>query len=139
MLPEAIFLPVAALAIWTCLFVFWLGFKRVAAVRSRKLKPSDFRVGESSAVPVELSVMNRHLMNLLEMPVLFYVVCLAFYVVHQVSPGVVWLAIAFVASRFAHSWVHLRTNHILHRVLVFAVSNLLLLAMWVWFVQRVLA
>jgi hypothetical protein len=139
MRPEFIFLPVAALALWTCVFVFLMGWTRIAAVRARRLKPSDFRIGESAAVPAAMTLLNRHLMNLLEMPVLFYVACLAFYVTHLASPGVVWLAVAFVTSRFAHSWVHLRTNNILHRVIVFAISNLILLAMWVWFVQRVLS
>jgi len=138
MRPESIFLPVAALALWTCVFMFWMGYRRISAVRGRKLKPSDFRIGESAAVPPEMTLLNRHFMNLLEMPVLFYVACLAFYVTHQTSPEVVWLAVAFVVLRFAHSWVHLRTNNILHRVIVFAISNLILLAMWVWFVERVL-
>jgi len=119
--------------------MFWMGYRRISAVRGRKLKPSDFRIGESAAVPAEMTLLNRHFMNLLEMPVLFYVVCLAFYVTHQTSPGVVWLAVAFVVSRFGHSWVHLRKNNVLHRAIVFAFSNLILLAMWVWFVKRVLS
>ena len=34
-------------------------------------------------MPADVTVWNRNLMNLLEMPLLFYVVSIAFYVTHR--------------------------------------------------------
>ena len=35
--------------------------------------PADFRLGESANVPENIKLVNRNYMNLLELPVLFYV------------------------------------------------------------------
>ena len=136
--PEFVFVPMAVLALWTCVVLFYLGAKRVAAVRSRRLAPSDFRMGDSPAVPTELIVINRNLTNLLEMPVLFYVVCLSLYVTHLVVPGIVWLASVFTLLRMLHSLVQINTAWILRRLIVFASSNLVLLGLWIWFLARLL-
>jgi hypothetical protein len=92
-------------------------------------------VGESPDVPEAVRVPNRNLMNLLEMPVLFYVVCTAFYVTGRAHPGVVSLAWAYVGLRVAHSLVHLTYNRVQHRFLLFAASNIVLMVLWVRFVS----
>src|SRR4051812_40915259 len=61
------------------------GFRRVAAVRARQVKPHDFALGESAAVPPTVALPNRNFMNLMEVPVLFYVVCLTYYVTQRVD------------------------------------------------------
>jgi len=70
-------------------------------------------------------------MNLLELPVLFYVVCLAFFVTGKVDTLAVVLAWAYVALRAAHSVIHLSYNNVFHRLSVYAASNVVLLALWV--------
>jgi hypothetical protein len=138
MKPESIFAPVSALAIWTGCLVFWTGFVRIRAVRRGRAARDAFRLGEAPGVPADVSVVNRNLMNLLEMPVLFYVVCIAFYATRHVDLGLLKLAWVFVAFRFLHSVIHLTTNRVLHRLSAFAASNVVLLMMWIRFVRRVL-
>lgn len=67
-------------------------------------------------------------MNLLELPVLFYAICLAVYVTHRVDPLDVGLAWGFLALRVAHSLVHLGYNNVRHRLVVFGIGNVVLLA-----------
>jgi hypothetical protein len=138
MKPESIFAPVSALAIWTAIVVFLTGFVRIRAVRQGRAPRGAFRLGEAPGVPADVTVVNRNLMNLLEMPVLFYVVCIAFYVTRHVDHGLVTLAWLFVALRVLHSLIHLTTNRVLHRLTAFALSNVVLLTMWIRFVRRVL-
>jgi len=138
MKPESIFAPVSALAIWTAIVVFLTGFVRIRAVRQGRAPRGAFRLGEAPGVPADVTVVNRNLMNLLEMPVLFYVVCIAFYVTRHVDHGLVTLAWLFVALRVLHSLIHLTTNRGLHRLTAFALSNVVLLTMWIRFVRRVL-
>jgi hypothetical protein len=135
---EAIFGPVSVLAVWTAGVLFMTGLRRVIAVRSRRLRQGAFRYGESPDVPDDLKVWNRNLMNLLEMPILFYVVCIGFYVTRHVTPGVVMLGWAYVALRMLHSLVHLTSNHIVTRLTVFTVGNVVLLATWIKFMRHVL-
>jgi hypothetical protein len=92
---------------------------------------ADFKVGESLAVPDAVRIPNRNYMNLLELPVLFYVVCVLFYVAVAPSPSAIGLAWVYVALRVLHSVVHLTYNHVIHRLILFAVSNGVLFTLWI--------
>lgn len=127
----SILYPVFALAAWTGLVLLLIPFFRIRAVRRRQVRAADFRLGESSAVPDAVRIPNRNYMNLLELPVLFYVVCLLVYVAALPSPLATWLAWTYVALRVLHSVVHLTYNHVVQRLVIFAVSNGVLLALWV--------
>ena len=89
-------------------------------------------------MPPNVSLPNRNLMNLLEMPVLFYVLCVAVYVAHHVTPVVVILAWSYVVLRLAHSAIHLTTNRVIHRLVAFALSNFVLLFLWIDFLSSLL-
>ena len=72
------------------------------------------------------------------MPILFYVVCIGFYVTRQVTLGVVVLGWVYVALRLLHSLVHLTSNQVIVRLTLFAVGNFVLLGTWILFTIRVL-
>jgi len=127
----------SVLALWTGAVLLLTGVRRVLAVRSRRVSVKEFRLGESAAVPADVTVFNRNLMNLLEMPLLFYVVSLGFYVAHAVDGTVLCLAWVFVALRLIHSAIHLTFNRVFARFVAFAASNFVLLVMWLRFVARV--
>jgi hypothetical protein len=135
---EAIFGPVSVLALWTAGVLMMTGFTRVRAVRAGRLPARAFRLGESAEVPDEIAVVNRNYMNLLELPVLFYVLCLSLYVTHRVGPVAVGLAWTYVGLRIVHSLIHLTTNRVIHRFYVFALSNVVLLWLWISFIRRLL-
>jgi hypothetical protein len=122
----AIFYPVLALALWTLLVLLLVPLVRIRAVRLRHITPGDFRYGESDAVPPWVRLPNRNYMNLLELPVLFYVVCVVAFVTGSVSPLTVSLAWAFVGLRVLHSVVHLTYNNVLHRLGAMALSSVAL-------------
>ena len=125
------------LALWTGAVLLLTGVRRVVAVRAKRVPVRAFRLGESSEVPPQVSVFNRNLMNLLEMPLLFYVVSLAFYVTHAVDGLTVWLAWAFLALRLVHSAIHLTFNRVGARFAAFATSNVALLLLWIRFIVLV--
>jgi hypothetical protein len=128
-----IFYPMGALALLTLLVLVQVPFRRFRAGFKGQVNYGDFRAGESARVPAEVSLPNRNYMNLLELPVLFYVVCLSLFVTGHVTTTSVRLAWVYVALRLVHSIVHLTYNDVRHRGLAFAASNLVLLAMWVGF------
>src|SRR5829696_5072006 len=70
---DLIFLPMGCLALWTFAVLLIIPYRRFAAARRGLVKAADFKYGESVAVPGEVSIPNRNYMNLLEVPVLFYV------------------------------------------------------------------
>lgn len=123
--------PVFVLALWTMLVLSRIAYVRIKAGFKGEITPADFRSGESSRVPEHVSIPNRNYMNLLELPVLFYVACLILYVTHTHSPALLMLAWFYVALRIVHSLIHLGYNNVMHRLAAFALSNLILLVIWI--------
>ena len=126
----AIFFPVFALAAWTFAILLLIPYKRIKAVAQKQLVADDFKLGESKNVPPSVSLPNQNYTNLLELPILFYVICLVLYVTNTVDVAALYLAWAYVGFRLIHSVVHLTSNHIFQRLIVFAISAFVLIAMW---------
>ena len=100
----SILYPLFALSGWTLLILVLIAYRRIGAGLAGRVKPADFRFGESAAVPPEVCLPNRNYMNLLELPVLFYVVGLIGYLAKgthffgdAVSPEIVTAASVPVA------------------------------------------
>jgi hypothetical protein len=136
---ETIFLPVLALAALTFAVLMFIPLRRFRAVAAGHVTADDFALGESANVPAQVSLPNRNYMNLLELPALFYVVCVVFYVTGQVDALVVNLAWAYVALRAVHSIIHISINNVIARLSLFALSNFVLIALWIIFGMRVTA
>ncbi len=125
-----------ALALLTFNVLLFIPIRRFRAAFAGQVGPEDFKLGESARVPGNVSIPNRNYMNLTELPVLFYAICLMFYVTARTDMTVVWLAWTFVALRVLHSIIHITYNNVFHRLSVFAISNFVLLAMWVTFFAK---
>ena len=126
----AILYPMFALAAWTLVVLLLIPIARVRSARRREIVVDDFKYGESPAVPPAVSIPNRNYMNLLELPMLFYVVCIVLYLIAGASRATIALAWAFVALRIVHSLIHLSYNHVVHRLAAFTASNVALVMLW---------
>lgn len=122
--------PLFALAAWTFVILVLIAFRRLGAGFAGRVRAADFRFGESTRVPPDVCLPNRNYMNLLELPVLFYVLGLLCYATSQHSPLQLGLAWAYVGLRVVHSLIHLSYNNVYHRLAAFALSNGVLLAAW---------
>jgi hypothetical protein len=127
---DAIFMPMGALALLTFLVLVMIPFRRFRAGFARRIVPDDFKFGESANVPGDVSIPNRALMNLLELPVLF--------VSGRVDGTFVALAWAYVALRVAHTAIQVTYNNVTHRLIPFTLSNFVVMAMWGVFFARTL-
>ena len=130
---NAIFWPMGALALLTFTVLSLIPLRRVGAVRAGNARRADFAYGESANVPGFVVLANRNYMNLLEMPVLFYVICLMLYVSARVDVVALSLAWVYVGLRTVHSLVHVSYNNVMHRLALFAASNFAVIGIWVWF------
>ncbi|WP_240933036.1 MAPEG family protein [Diaphorobacter sp. HDW4B] len=126
----AILWPLFALAAWTMCMAVNIACRRVRATLRGEADIDQFAYGESGPLPEALILANRNYMNLLELPMLFYVVCVLTYVTGVQSTWLVTLAWAYVVLRVLHSFVHLTYNHVLHRFALFATSNVILTLQW---------
>lgn len=131
MMTEIIY-PLATLAILTILILFTIGVGRVLAIKSRQVSIKSFRLMEGkSALSPKLQQLDRNFSNLLEVPVLFYVWGLLVLILGLQDNGLLQMAWAYAVLRLVHSFIHITYNNVNHRFLMFVVSCLLLLVMWV--------
>lgn len=130
---ELIFAPMGAMALLTFLVLGFIPARRFRAAFAGRVKADDFKFGESPAVPGDVSIPNRNFMNLLELPVLFYVAGLMYYVAGRLDQAALIVAWAYVALRAIHSLIHLTYNNVMHRLTAYALSNFVLMAFWVLF------
>jgi len=103
---------------------------RFVGVRSGEVKYGYFKLMQGQEVPDRVTVTTRCFNNMFEVPILFYVAG-ALYISLGVEglPALVfaWL---FVALRCAQAFVHLTTNHFLHRMLAFWTSFICAFLLW---------
>jgi len=132
--------PQFALVALTIFVIFRLGMKRFAAVRSQRVDPKFYRLYRGYEEPDDLVAVSRHVVNLFETPVLFYVAGILIYVTGQATLPLVLLSWAYVLARFVHTAIHLTSNKVLMRFRIFLVSLVLLTLIWsVFAVQLALA
>jgi hypothetical protein len=129
--PAQILKPMAALGALTFMVLLLIPFVRFRSAFQGRVTADDFKLGESPRVPADVTLPNRNYMNLLELPTLFYAVCLALYALERVGGIDLLIAWAYVGLRAIHSLVHLTYNNVFHRLAVFALSNILLGILWV--------
>ena len=127
----AILAPVFALAAWTMLILLLVAGRRVAAALQGRATAQDFALGEAPRTPPQVTLANRNYMNLLELPLLFYVACLIALTTANVSPLLLDLGWAYVGLRIVHSLIHVSYNRVSHRFAAFAASNAVLTVIWV--------
>ena len=127
----AILLPVFVLVFWTFCVLSLILITRFGAYFQGRVNAEDFKTTESPRVPYAAGIANRNYMNLLELPVLFYTVCLLLCISPQHVPASLHLAWCYVILRIAHSIVHLTYNNVIHRFAFFAASNVILLSLWI--------
>lgn len=127
---QPIFAPMGAMALLTFTVLLIVPVVRLRAVLRGALRVDDFRAGEPADAPAWVSIPNRNYMNLLELPTLFYAICLMFALSGAAPDAALRLAWGYVALRALHSAIHLTVNHVPLRLAAFALGNAVLAALW---------
>ena len=111
------------------------GWGRVAAVKAGEVRPRDVAL-DNSKWPERLRKPANNYQSQFELPVLFYALVALIIATGLADRAFLILAWAFVASRLVHSYIHLGSNHLPHRLFAFAVGFATLAVMWLWFAVR---
>jgi hypothetical protein len=103
---------------------------RFAAARSGRVDPRYYKVFKGEGEPPELAAMSRNVVNLYEMPTLFYAGTAIALAAGQSGTALVALGWCYFALRCLHTAVHVTSNKVLWRFRVFGASWLVLIAYW---------
>lgn len=134
----AIYFPMLALFGLTVLVALRLVLVRAKAMRAREVAPGYFRALQGDA-PEYMVAAARCYGNLLELPVLFYVVCLALLATGIRDDLYLILAWAFVVLRVIQAAIHLTYNNPRHRALAFILGFAVLAILWIRLGLRLMA
>lgn len=116
---------------------FAIGFltlkSRMHAVKHKEVSPSYFKHNRGKA-PESMLRYGDNFQNQFELPVLFYLLISLLLITETSHIGFLIGAWLFVATRLIHSYIHIKTNHILHRMKLFVAGVLTLMVMWIGFI-----
>jgi hypothetical protein len=136
---DAIWLPCGAMVGLTALVWIKLYADRLGEMRAKGIAPQQLATTREAAGRLERPEAAENFRNLFEVPVLFYVLCVALAVDGGSTPVFLAAAWAYVALRALHSLIHVTYNRVTHRFLVYVASTLLLFGMWIAFIARITA
>ncbi len=133
-MPIDILWPTFALVAWIYAIWFLMYVQRFALMRRTPPTLDDFATMEAGRryfSPVEMPAAN--LINLFEMPVLYFALVPLLMLTHHANHIQVTLAWAYVALRAVHSFVQIVVKRVPLRFMVYLASCAVLLAMWIGF------
>jgi len=133
-----ILLPMLAMVALT--FVVWvrLYLVRVREMRARRIHPQSVATSRKRAELLDDTTAADNFVNLFELPVLFYLLCLVLLVLQFDNVWFVYGAWLYVILRAAHSAIQCTYNKVMHRFRVYFASSVVLIALWVGLALRVL-
>ena len=123
--------PMAALVGLTFIVMYLLLILRVKTVRARKISPRYFKLNKGGELPDNVVTVEHNFNNLLELPVLFYTVCILALILNKNIDYFVIHAWGYVFFRYLHTYIHITYNNIVHRLIAFGLSTVVLFSMWV--------
>ncbi|WP_444935316.1 MAPEG family protein [Microbulbifer sp. JMSA004] len=125
--------PVIALIAWSMVMWLWMYATRLPAVKKAKLKldPNAPRGEQMSTLPPHVRWKADNYNHLMEQPTIFYALAISLAVLGAGDGINFILAWTYVGIRVIHSIVQVTFNKIEIRFLIFALSNIPLLALTV--------
>ena len=133
---DPVWLPCAAMVLVTALVWIKLYVDRLGEMRARHISPQSISTARDAAGRLANTNAADNFRNLFEVPVLFYVWCIAIVLTGGSTPALVTAAWAYVALRALHSLIHVTYNRVVHRFLIYVASTLLLFGLWFAFFMR---
>jgi hypothetical protein len=128
--------PVMALVLLALAVMFWTGRQRLRAIGKRRVRFADIALNRE-AWPDDVRKVGHNLENQFETPVLFYVLCGVATYVGATGVAMTALAWSYVILRVAHAVIHITVNDV-RRAIVFALSLVVLILMWIGVAIRLL-
>jgi hypothetical protein len=132
----AIFWPMLAQVLLVYIVYAVMRRRRYGAVRSGEAKAGQLKTRSSE--PESSVTVANNLSNQFELPVLFYVLCLALHVTNGINYLTLALMWIFVVSRYLHALIHLTINRLVLRSRAFFVGAVVLAVAWIWFALHLL-
>lgn len=111
------------LAVWIVMYIRRIGYLKANRVHAQRVATPEKVV---QVIPEEIQYPANNLRNLLELPIIFYAVCLYLFVTANVDALYVIAAWSYVGLRAVHSLIQCTTNIVMRRFAAYMASSLVL-------------
>lgn len=126
-----ILLPLFAQVALTAIVWSWMYYTRIKEIFSKKIPVQDLvHKPRAQELLKDVSGPSDNLLNLFEIPVLFYTVIILVHIENLTNYLYVTLAFSFVALRCIHSLIHITYNNVQQRFSVYFLSTFVLWILW---------
>ncbi len=115
-------------------FLVWvyMYITRIREMKAKRIHPQAVKTrNKLQELLTDSAAPANNLMNLLEMPVLFYLAVVLSLILLVQDQVLVILAWTYVALRYLHSFIHCTYNKVMHRFQVYFASCVVLMFIWV--------
>lgn len=126
----SILLPVLVQISLTLFMFLVLGFRKTKAMKAGAVDQKKTAL-DNKAWPVDVVKVSNNIANQFQTPVLFYILCLLFFVTETVSMTVLVTAWVYAISRLAHGVIHITSNFVPARFSIFTVGVICLIILTV--------
>ena len=128
---KPILIPLLAQVFLTFTVWGWMYVTRIREMNRKRIDPQSLDVrSKSQELLTDSAKVANNLMNLLEMPSLFFLAIIVSMMLLIQDQVLVILAWTFVALRITHSLIHCTYNQVMHRFLIYFSSCIILLLIW---------
>ena len=129
--------PVFVLSALTFALQYCMGYLRVGAVSRAEIHTRDIALRQPNW-PVRTTQVGNAYHNILEQPLLFYVLVAFALITRKADLVFVAMSWIYFALRVAHVCIFVSTNRVSRRFWAFFASSVVLLLMWVIFAVQIL-
>jgi hypothetical protein len=124
-------LPLLAQVLLTFTVWVYLYITRVSEIKRKRIDPQSLNVrSKAQELLTDSAGPANNFMNLLEMPVLFYLAVLLSLILLVQDQVLIVLAWTYVLLRYIHSLIQCTYNKVMHRFQVYFISCIVLLLIW---------
>ena len=132
------YIPITAMVLLTIVIWILMYYRRITEIRTSRINPQRLATSSTSVDVLKNVSASDNLKNLLEMPVLFYMICIIVEINGLTSNLFLTLAWCYVVLRYIHSIIHVTYNRVMHRFYIYISSCLVLFSIWLLFILDVL-
>lgn len=133
---QAVLAPLFVQVALTFALLIAMATQRGFALTSKQVHYREIALRQPNWPPRVTQIANAF-HNQLEVPMLFYVLTILVLFTRQADTFFVLMAWVFVALRAAQVYVHVTSNYVPYRGMLFGAGALVLLAMWLAFLLRI--
>lgn len=134
---QFVLLPLFVEVALTFVVMFGMMYHRTSSLKRGETRFEQIALREPNW-PVRPTQFANAFANQFELPVLFYVLTILAIITRHADILFVVMAWIFVLCRIGQVYVHVTTNEVRHRGLVYFVGAMVLVLMWLIFAVRIL-